>query len=52
GVVYYSWRDVPVNPGGKDFWGLHTGMVTRANRVKPALDAFARAAGAVDARTR
>lgn len=48
GVVYYSWRDVPPYPGGKDFWGLHTGMVNRDNSVKPALAAFATAAKAVE----
>jgi hypothetical protein len=48
GVVYYSWRDVPPYPGGKDFWGLHTGLVARDNSVKPALTAFAAAAKAVE----
>jgi hypothetical protein len=44
GVIYYAWRDSPVYPGGEDFWGLHTGLVKRDNSVKPALDAFAKAA--------
>jgi hypothetical protein len=37
GVVYYAWRDAPPYPGGKDFWGLHTGLLTRRGRAKPAL---------------
>lgn len=44
GIVYYKWRDVPPFPGGKDFWGLHTGLVQRDNSVKPALSAYAAAA--------
>ncbi|MBJ7470137.1 MAG: beta-galactosidase [Solirubrobacteraceae bacterium] len=43
GVVYYAWRDVPPYPGGKDFWGLHTGMVRKNNTVKPSLTAYASA---------
>jgi hypothetical protein len=37
GVVYYAWRDAKPYPGGKDFWGLHTGLLTRPGRAKPAL---------------
>jgi len=37
GVVYYAWRDARPYAGGKDFWGLHTGLVTRGGRAKPAL---------------
>jgi hypothetical protein len=43
GVVYYSWRDEPVYTGGKDFWGLHTGLVTLGGAAKPALGWFTRA---------
>ncbi len=43
GVVYYAWRDVPPYPGGKDFWGLHTGLVKKNNTVKPSLTAYAAA---------
>jgi hypothetical protein len=43
GIVYFGYRDANVYPGGKDFWGLHTGLRTRANRPKPALRAFRRA---------
>ncbi len=44
GVVYYGWRDVKPYPGGKDFWGLHTGLMTLDNEPKPSLDAFKQAA--------
>jgi hypothetical protein len=44
GIIYYAWRDVPPFPGGRDFWGLHTGLVKRNNGVKPALSAYAAAA--------
>lgn len=44
GIIYYAWRDVPPFPGGRDFWGLHTGLVNRDNSVKPALTAYAEAA--------
>lgn len=47
GIIYYAWRDVPPFPGGKDFWGLHTGLVQRDNEVKPALTAYAEAARAI-----
>lgn len=40
GVVYYAWRDNPVWPGGKDYWGLHTGLVDISHQDKPALSAF------------
>jgi hypothetical protein len=40
GVIYYSWRDLPVYQGGKDFWGLHTGLVAEAGQPKPALRTF------------
>lgn len=36
GIVYFAWRDAPVYPGGKDFWGLHTGLVDLSGRPKPA----------------
>lgn len=49
GIIYYAWRDVPPFPGGKDFWGLHTGLVQRDNSVKPALSAYAAAAKEIQA---
>ncbi len=45
GVVYYAWRDARPYPGGRDFWGLHTGLVTRGGKAKPALRALGEAAG-------
>jgi hypothetical protein len=44
GVVYYDWKDARPYPGGKDFFGLHTGLLTIDGRPKPALAAFSRAA--------
>ena len=43
GVVYFNYRDAPPYAGGKDFWGLHTGLLTKRNRAKPALRSFGRA---------
>ncbi len=42
GVVYYAWRDLPPYAGGRDFWGLRTGLVNRAGREKPAVRALQR----------
>jgi hypothetical protein len=40
GLVYYQWRDArPYN--GKDFWGLHTGLLDRKGNPKRALRVFA-----------
>jgi hypothetical protein len=44
GVVYYDWKDARPFPGGKDFFGLHTGLLTIDGQAKPALAAFRRAA--------
>lgn len=46
GVVYFNWRDLPIAPGGEDYFGLHAGLVDRQNRGKPALGAFERATAA------
>jgi hypothetical protein len=40
GAVYYNWQDAPPYAGGKDFWGLHTGLLRRDGKPKPALTAF------------
>src|SRR5439155_24624234 len=40
GAVYYSWRDQPVYAGGKNFWGLHTGLIRVNGTPKPALRSF------------
>lgn len=37
GIVYFAWRDSEIYAGGKDFWGLHTGLIDRQGRPKPAL---------------
>jgi polysaccharide biosynthesis protein PslG len=37
GIVYFAWRDGAVYKGGKDFWGLHTGLLDRRGKPKPAL---------------
>ena len=40
GVVYYMWQDALPYPGGKDFWGLHTGLHDLFGGEKPALAVF------------
>jgi hypothetical protein len=40
GIVYYAWRDETVYSGGKDFWGLHTGLLNLNGQSKPALSSF------------
>lgn len=47
GVVYYGWRDVDPYPGGKDFWGLHTGLLRKSGEPKPSLAAYRDAVGAL-----
>jgi hypothetical protein len=42
-AIHYSWQDADPFPGGFDFWGIHTGLLDRAGRAKPAYDAFRRA---------
>jgi hypothetical protein len=43
GFVYFSWRDsAPYPPEYKNMWGLHTGLLTRSGRRKPAYSAFRR----------
>jgi hypothetical protein len=44
GAVYYAWRDQPVYAGGKNFWGLHTGLTRVDGSSKPAMASFRRAA--------
>ena len=45
GVVYFSWRDAAgVYEGGRDFFGLHTGLNYADGRPKPAYRAFVEAA--------
>lgn len=41
GIIYFGWRDgAPYAPSFKDFWGLHTGLIGRDGRAKPALRTF------------
>jgi hypothetical protein len=40
GIVYFGLRDTPVYAGGKDFWGLHTGLLSLSDAPKPAFGAF------------
>ncbi len=40
GVVYFGWRDGLPYKGGRDFWGLHTGLLDLQGRPKPALASF------------
>jgi hypothetical protein len=40
GVIYFNWRDAHPYPGGRDFWGLHTGLLNLEGRPKPALNAL------------
>lgn len=45
GILYFQWRDSkPYAPKYKDMWGLHTGLLSRSGKTKPALRAFRRAA--------
>jgi len=39
-VVYFNWRDSLPYEGGRDFFGLHTGLVSRDGQPKPALGAY------------
>ncbi len=45
GVVYYGWKDATPYAGGKDFWGLHTGLLRLDGRGKPALSKYYQASG-------
>lgn len=49
GIAYYAWRDVKPYPGGKDFWGLHTGLNDIDGTAKPSLAAFTSAASTLRA---
>ena len=43
GFVYFCWRDAPPYPPlYQDLWGLHTGLLDREGRPKPAYNAFKR----------
>jgi hypothetical protein len=44
GVVYFNWRDSTPYAGGRDFFGLHTGLLRLDGRAKPALSAYKKVA--------
>jgi polysaccharide biosynthesis protein PslG len=43
GFFYFAWKDGAVYKGGKDFWGLHTGLLRKNGTRKPAYAAFTKA---------
>ena len=47
GIVYFNWRDATPYAGGKDFWGLHTGLLRIDGSPKPALAAYSAATEAL-----
>jgi hypothetical protein len=44
GVVYFNWRDSTPYSGGRDFFGLHTGLLRLDGQAKPALFAYKKVA--------
>jgi hypothetical protein len=44
GVVYFNWRDSIPYAGGRDFFGLHTGLLRLSGQAKPALSAYEKVA--------
>jgi lysophospholipase L1-like esterase len=47
GFFYFAWKDGAVYKGGKDFWGLHTGLLNKKGKAKPAYAAFKKAVAAL-----
>ncbi len=47
GFFYFAWKDGAVYKGGKDFWGLHTGLLNKKGKSKPAYAAFKKAVAAL-----
>jgi hypothetical protein len=47
GFFYFAWKDGAVYKGGKDFWGLHTGLLRKNGTRKPAFAAFKKAVAAL-----
>ena len=43
GFIYYAVRDQQVYAGGKDFWGLHTGLRRLDGAAKAAYKSFRQA---------
>ena len=44
GVVYFNWRDSTPYAGGRDFFGLHTGLLRLGGSAKPALVSYKKVA--------
>jgi len=44
GVVYFNWRDSTPYAGGRDFFGLHTGLLRLRGSPKPAFRAYKKVA--------
>jgi polysaccharide biosynthesis protein PslG len=44
GVVYFNWKDSVPYPGGRDFFGLHTGLLRIDGTAKPALSSYEKVA--------
>jgi len=44
GVVYFNWRDSTPYAGGRDFFGLHTGLLRLDGDAKPALASYKKVA--------
>lgn len=44
GVVYFNWRDSTPYAGGRDFFGLHTGLLRLHGAPKPAFSAYKKVA--------
>jgi hypothetical protein len=44
GVVYFNWRDSTPYAGGRDFFGLHTGLLRLHGAAKPALSSYKKVA--------
>ena len=47
GFFYFAWKDGGVYKGGKDFWGLHTGLLRKNGTRKAAFAAFKKAVAAL-----
>jgi exo-beta-1,3-glucanase (GH17 family) len=47
GFFYFAWKDGAVYRGGKDFWGLHTGLLRKNGSRKSAFAAFKKAVAAL-----
>ncbi len=51
GFIYYGWRDGrPYAPNFRDFWGLHTGLLTVTGQPKRAMTSFREAVRRLRAR--